>query len=108
MAVDGVQQCLTGLLTFDPGDLKQLVQPILGSWDLLDDVQLLRVQDVQHVVKDGLQVTRVQTNLSEHGVFLLWRGNRQGAVIGIEAILINIFRIVTDEMTTGKGVPLCQ
>ncbi|TNN85000.1 hypothetical protein EYF80_004654 [Liparis tanakae] len=66
VAVDRVQQCLAGLLTLDPRNLKQLVQSVLGSRDLLDDVQLLRVQDVQHVVEDGLQVARVQTHLPEH------------------------------------------
>lgn len=78
MAVDRVQQCLAGLLTLDPRYLKQLVQSVLGGRDLLDDVQLLRVQDVQHVVEDGLQVARVQTHLPEHGVFLFWRENGEG------------------------------
>lgn len=78
MAVDRVQQRLAGLLTLDSCDLKQLVQLVLGSRDLLDNVQLLWVQDVQHVVEDGLQITRVQAHLSEHSVFLLWRGNREG------------------------------
>lgn len=78
MAVDRVQQRLAGLLTLDSCDLKQLVQLVLGSRDLLDDVQLLWVQDVQHVIEDGLQVARVQAHLPEHSVFLLWRGNREG------------------------------
>lgn len=72
VAVDGVQQRLTGLLTLHSGDLEQAVQLVLCSWDLLDDVQLLWVQDVQHVVKDGLQVARVETHLTEDSVFLLW------------------------------------
>lgn len=63
MAVDRVQQRLAGLLTLDSRNLKKAVQLVLGGRDLLDDVQLLRVQDVQHVVEDGLQVARVQTHL---------------------------------------------
>lgn len=76
MAVDRVQQRLAGFLALDSSDLKQLVQLVLSGRDLLDDMQLLWVQDVQHVVEDGLQVTRVQTHLPEHSVFLLWRDNR--------------------------------
>lgn len=54
VAVDRVQQGLTGLLALDPRDLEQAVQFVLRTGDLLEGVQLLRVQDVQHVVEDGL------------------------------------------------------
>ncbi len=75
MAVDGIQQCLAGLLTLDSRNLKQTVQFVLGSWDLLNDMKLLWVQDVQHVIEDGLQVTRVQSYLPEHSVFLFYMKN---------------------------------
>lgn len=77
MAVDGVQQGLTGLLALHASDLKQAVQLVLRSWDLLDDVQLVGVQDVQHVIKDGLQVTGVETYLTEDSVFLFWGRQRE-------------------------------
>lgn len=97
MAVDRVQQRLAGLLTLDPRDLKQPVQLVLGCRDLLYDMQLLWVQDVKHVVKNGLQVTRVQTHLPEHSVFLLWRGNSYCNYL--KAPLINMF-ILTILQTT--------
>lgn len=75
MTIDGIQQSLAGLLTLDSRDLKEPVKLVLGGRDLLYDMQLFWVEDVQHVVKDGLQVTRVQAHLSEHSVFLLWSGN---------------------------------
>lgn len=71
MAVHRVQQLLAGLLTLHSRNLKESVQFVLSGWDLFDDMQLLWVQDVQHVIKDGLQVTWVQTHLPEHRVFLL-------------------------------------
>lgn len=77
MAVNGVQQRLAGLLALHSGDLKQPVQLVLGGGDLLEDVQLLGVQDVQHVVEDRLKVARVQANLPENRVFLLCRGTRE-------------------------------
>lgn len=83
MAVDRVQKRLAGLLTLDPRYLKKPIQLVLGSRDLLDDVQLLWVQDVQHVVEDGLQVAWVQTHLPQHSVFLLWRGNREEELLVI-------------------------
>lgn len=82
MAVDRVQQRLAGLLTLDSRDLKKLVQLVLSGRDFFNDMQLLRVQDVQHVIKDGLQVARVQTHLPEHRVFLLWREDREGGEDG--------------------------
>lgn len=88
VTVDRVQQRLAGLLTLDPCDLKQLIQLVLGRRDFLDDVQLLGVEDVQHVVKDGLQVTRVQTHLSKHSVFLLCGGSREAFVVIINLRLV--------------------
>lgn len=71
VTVDGVQQRLTGLLALDSGDLEEPVQLVLGSGDLLDGVELVGVEDVQHVVEDGLKVARVQTHLSQHSVLFL-------------------------------------
>ena len=90
MAVDRVQKRLAGLLTFDPRNLKQLVQLVLGGWDLLDDVQLFWVQDVQHVVEDGLQVAGVETQLPQNCVFLLWRRNGEGKQLLLQ-LLQSIF-----------------
>lgn len=93
MAVHGIQQRLAGLLAFHSGDLKQLIQLVLSSWDFLNDVQLLGVQDVQHVIKNGLQVTWVQTHLPEDSVFLLcgrwWGGNKELFKINVVLKMVN-------------------
>lgn len=80
MSIDRVQESLAGLLALNAGDLEQPIQLVLGHGDLLNHVQLLRVEDVQHVVKDGLQVAWVQPHLPQHRVLLLWRWHVQRCV----------------------------
>lgn len=74
MAVHRVQEGLAGFLAFDPNDLKEPVQFVLSLGDLFNHPQLLGIQDVQHVIKDGLQVTGVQADLPQHRVLLFCGG----------------------------------
>lgn len=78
MAVHRVQEGLAGFLALDPDDLEEPVQFVLGLGDLFNRPQLLGIQDVQHVIKDGLQVTGVQADLPQHCVFLFCRGRGGG------------------------------
>lgn len=73
MAVHRVQEGLAGFLALDPNDLEETVQFVLSLGNLFDYPQLFRIQDVQHVVKDGLQVTGVQADLPQHCVLLFCR-----------------------------------
>lgn len=81
MAVHRVQKGLAGFLALDPDDLKEPVQFVLSLGDLFNHPQLLGIQDVQHVIKDGLQVTGVQADLPQHCVFLFCRGRGGGREI---------------------------
>ena len=78
MTVHRVQEGLAGFLALDPNDLEEAVQFVLSLGNLFNHPQLLGVQDMQHVIKDGLQVTGVQADLPQHCV-LLFFGNK-GAV----------------------------
>ena len=84
VAVDRVQQGLAGLLALGAGDLEQAVQFVVGGGDLLDDLQLLGVQDVQHVVEHRLEVTGVQADLPQHGILPLCGGAEGGRERGGE------------------------
>lgn len=78
MAVHRVQEGLAGFLALDPDDLEEPVQFVLSLGDIFNHPQLLGIQDVEHVVKDGLQVTGVQADLPQHCVFLFCRGRGGG------------------------------
>lgn len=74
MAVHGVKQRLAGLLALDSSNLKQTVQLVLSHRYLFNHMQLLWVKDVQHVVKDGLQVAWVESHLPQNRVLLFcWK-----------------------------------
>lgn len=82
VAVDRVQEFLACLLALDSGDLEEAVQFILCLWYLINDLQLLWTQDGQQVIKDGLQVTGVQADLAQNGVFLFCIRQRVETLFG--------------------------
>lgn len=78
MAINRVQEGLAGFLALDSNDLKQPVQLVLGLRNLFNHPQLLGIQDVEHVIKNRLQVAGVQAHLSQHCVLLFCREERRG------------------------------
>lgn len=77
MAINRVQECLAGFLALDSNNLEQPVQFVLSLGNLFDHSQLLWIQNVQHVIKDGLQVTGIQADLPQHCVLLFCTKDRQ-------------------------------
>lgn len=77
MAIHRVQEGLTGFLALDSDNFKQPVQLVLSLRNLFNHPQLLRIQNVEHVVKNRLQVTGVQAYLPQHCV-LLFCGEEKG------------------------------
>lgn len=75
VAIDWIQECLACFLAFDASNFKKPVQFILRLWNLFNCMQLLWIQNVKHVIKDGLQITWVQANLAQHRVFLFCKRN---------------------------------
>ena len=75
MTINRVQEGLAGFLALDSNDLKQPIQLVLGLRNFFDHPQLLGVQEVEHVIKNRLQVAGVQAHLSQHCV-LLFFGNK--------------------------------
>lgn len=78
MTINRVQESLAGFLALDSNDLKQPIQLVLSLWSFFNRPQLLGVQDVEHVIKNRLQVTGVQTHLSQDCVLLFCREERGG------------------------------
>ena len=78
MTINRVQEGLAGFLALDSNDLKQPIQLVLGLRNFFDHPQLLGVQEVEHVIKNRLQVAGVQAHLSQHCVLLFCREERQG------------------------------
>ena len=95
MTINRVQEGLAGFLALDSNDLKEPIQLVLGLRSFFNHPQLLRVQDVEHVIKNRLQVAGVQAHLPQHCVLLFCREERgedscKGTALGNRRVKVTV------------------